>query len=65
MGPGKAIFLFGRFRDRFRSLRALAGMVQGVIYFHPTDEDLPVGTPDKENATSVHCFPITATLEPL
>jgi len=26
--------------------RALSGVLQGVFYIHPTDEDLSVGTPE-------------------
>ena len=34
--------------ERFQSSCALVGIVQCVIYFHPTDEDLPVGTPGRK-----------------
>jgi hypothetical protein len=40
-------------------------MVQGGIYFHPSDEDLSLGTPVEENATSVKWFRCTAIVEPL
>ena len=36
--------------ERFHNEGALSGIVQGGIFFHPSDEDLSLGTP-VENAT--------------
>ncbi len=30
--------------ERFHNLRALSGVLQGGFYFHPSGEDLPLGT---------------------
>jgi hypothetical protein len=37
--------------ERFHNSRTLSSIVQGGIYFHPSDEDLSLGTPVEENAT--------------
>jgi hypothetical protein len=31
--------------ERFHNSRALSGIAQGGIYFHPSDEDLSLGAP--------------------
>jgi len=51
--------------ERFENFCALVGIVQGVIYFHLTDEDLSAGTLGGENDTLEHRFLGIATLEPL
>ena len=37
--------------ERFHNERAMSGIVQGGIFFHPSDEDLSPGTPAEKNAT--------------
>jgi hypothetical protein len=34
--------------ERFHNFRALPGFAEGGIYFHPSDEDLSLGTPDRK-----------------
>ncbi len=51
--------------ERNQSKRVHAESFLGGFYFHPSDEDLWLGTPVKEKATWRVCFQGTSTLVPL
>ena len=42
-----------RILERNQSKRALAECVRGDFYFHPTDEDLSAGAPDRKKPLGV------------
>jgi hypothetical protein len=44
--------------ERFSCSRSVTGGAECGFYFHPTDEDLSVGTPLRKKPLSGSCFPL-------
>src|ERR1035437_3088545 len=44
--------------ERFSSSRGVSGTVQGGFYFHPSDEDLSLGTPERKKPLSRCGYPL-------
>lgn len=48
---------WGASLEKIQSSSTAAKIVRGGIFFHPSDEDLSMGTPAEEKATRAHRVP--------
>jgi hypothetical protein len=52
-GSNDRFLLVDALLERFQNSRARGRPVKGGVYFHPTDEDLSVGTPDRKTPLGI------------